>query len=296
MLLLMKADNKVSIIINVHNGQGFIENSLCSALNQSYKNLEIIIWDNASTDKTGNIVKRFTDKKIKYYYSNLFEKLYVTRNRAVEMSTGEFITFLDVDDELTSDSIKNRINLLDSTKREICISNLYISKNFGKKKSYYNKINKPKLDFYNLLNKYNICFLSVMFRKKIFNKFKFDHNYNILGDFDLILRLSKEYEIEYSKTYSGTYNVHATNYTNTNFVTHIKEIRKWFIKNSFTLLKNKKKLKAPIIKKYIVLHQTQKVINLNLINTLNYFIFKKKNFLYLKILKNFLAFKLLKND
>ena len=114
----MKVNNKVSIIINVHNGEKFIQNSLRSALNQTYKNVEIIIWNNASTDKTGDIVKNFSDKKIKYHYSETYEKLYVARNRALEISTGEFITFLDVDDELTIDSIEKRVGLLDQTKKK----------------------------------------------------------------------------------------------------------------------------------------------------------------------------------
>ena len=290
----MKVNNKVSIIINVHNGEKFIENSLRSALNQTYKNIEIIIWNNASTDKTGDIVKNFTDKSIKYHYSDSFEKLYVTRNRAIEISSGEFITFLDVDDELTLDSIEKRVDLLNRTKKEICISNLYISKNFGKKKLYYSKSNIPNLDFNSLLEKYNICFLSVMFSKKIFDKFKFNHNYNILGDFDLMLNLSYHYDIQFSNVHSGVYNVHINNYTHKNLRTHIKETRKWFIENYSILLKNKKKLKAPIIKNYIILNQTEKLINFNLIKILKYFIFKKKNFLYLRILKRFLSIKLIK--
>lgn len=295
MRLLMKVNNKASIIINVHNGEKFIENSLRSALNQTYKNFEVIIWNNASTDKTEDIVKNFTDKSIKYHYSDSFEKLYVARNRALEISTGEFITFLDVDDELTIDSIEKRVEFLNKTKNEICITNLYISKNFGKKKSYYNKINKPNLDFNGLLEKYNICFLSAMFRRKIFVKFKFNHNYNILGDFDLMLNLSYHYDIQYFNVYAGIYNIHINNYTHKNLPIHINEIRKWFMANYFALLKNRKKLKAPIIKNYIVLNQTQKIIKFNLKEILKYFVYKKKNFLYLRILKKFLLLKLLKN-
>ena len=296
MPLSMKVNNKVSIIINVHNGEKFIENSLRSALDQSYKNIEVIIWNNASTDKTEDIVKNFNDKRVKYHYSDTFKKLYVARNKALEISSGEFITFLDVDDELTIDSIEKRVDLLNTTKKEICISNLYISKNFRKKKPHYSKTNKPNLDFSSLLEKYNICFLSAMFRTKIFVKFKFNHNYNILGDYDLMLNLSNKYEIQYSDIYSGTYNIHINNYTHKNLSSHVKETRKWFITNCFILLKNRKKLKAPIIKNYIILNQTEKIIKSNLIQTFKYFICKKKNFLYFRILKKFILFKLLMND
>ena len=61
---------KVSVIVNFHNGEKYLENCIKSILNQDYKNLEIILWDNNSTDKSKAIVKKFSDTRVKYFYNN----------------------------------------------------------------------------------------------------------------------------------------------------------------------------------------------------------------------------------
>ena len=59
--------NTVSVIINFHNGEKYLATCIESVLNQKFENLEIILWDNASTDNSKNIVKKFQEKKIKYF-------------------------------------------------------------------------------------------------------------------------------------------------------------------------------------------------------------------------------------
>ena len=54
--------NTVSVIINFHNGEKYLATCIESVLNQKFENLEIIIWDNASTDNSKNIVKKFQEK------------------------------------------------------------------------------------------------------------------------------------------------------------------------------------------------------------------------------------------
>ena len=57
----------VSVIMNCYNGEKYLKKSLKSVLLQSYKNWEIIFWDNLSTDNTFKIVNSIKEKKIKYY-------------------------------------------------------------------------------------------------------------------------------------------------------------------------------------------------------------------------------------
>ena len=88
----------VSIIMNCHNGEKFLEQSLQSILKQSYQNWELIFWDNVSSDSSSKIIKRYKDLRIKYYLSKKFEKLYKARNSALEKTKGDYICFLDTDD------------------------------------------------------------------------------------------------------------------------------------------------------------------------------------------------------
>ena len=57
----------ISVIMNCHNGQTFLRESLNSLLLQSYKNWELIFWNNNSSDETYSILKKFKDKRIKYF-------------------------------------------------------------------------------------------------------------------------------------------------------------------------------------------------------------------------------------
>ena len=76
----------VSVIINCHNGEKFLNKSIQSVINQTYNNWEIIFWNNKSTDKSEQIVRSFKDRRIKYFKSNKFQRLYKTRNLAIKKS------------------------------------------------------------------------------------------------------------------------------------------------------------------------------------------------------------------
>ena len=89
---------KISVIVNCHNGEKFLNKCISSILNQKYQNFEIIFYDNFSSDNSKNIVKKFKDRRIKYFFTDKKLSLYEARNRAVKLSIGEIIAFLDVDD------------------------------------------------------------------------------------------------------------------------------------------------------------------------------------------------------
>lgn len=97
----MKKDAKVSVIISVYNGQKFIDKCFDCLLKQSYKNIEIIISDDGSTDSSPTIIKKYAQKYdfIKYdIHKNVGPS--ESRNIAFKNATGEYVTYLDVDDYL----------------------------------------------------------------------------------------------------------------------------------------------------------------------------------------------------
>ena len=59
----------ISIIMNCYNGEKYLQEALDSVINQTYKNWEIIFWDNQSTDNSSFILKSYKDHRIKYFYS-----------------------------------------------------------------------------------------------------------------------------------------------------------------------------------------------------------------------------------
>ena len=65
--------------MNCHNGEKYLKNSLQSVINQTYKNWELIFWDNRSIDKSKDIVKGFKDKRFKYFKSKKNLIIYMNR-------------------------------------------------------------------------------------------------------------------------------------------------------------------------------------------------------------------------
>ncbi len=106
---------KVSLIIPIYNADRYIERTIKSALHQSYKNLEIILVDDGSFDKSSAICKMYVDRyeNIFYYYQKN-KGVSSARNLGMEKSTGDYIIFLDADDlmgeRVVEDLIKNYRN------------------------------------------------------------------------------------------------------------------------------------------------------------------------------------------
>ena len=68
--------NLISVIINFHNGEKYLKNSVKSVIEQNYKNFELILWDNASTDNSKLVIGNFDDNRIKYFRNPIKDDLY----------------------------------------------------------------------------------------------------------------------------------------------------------------------------------------------------------------------------
>jgi len=103
---------EVSVIIPTYNYGHLIEETLLSISNQSYKNWECIVVDNQSTDNTEQIVLNWTksDKRFKYLKIQ-HSTTSGCRNSGVKISKGDFIQFVDADDQIAEDKLKNQIEL-----------------------------------------------------------------------------------------------------------------------------------------------------------------------------------------
>ena len=127
----------VSIIMSCYNGENFISRSVTSILNQTYKNWELIFWDNNSSDSSRESILSFKDNRIKYFKSNKTTLLSVSRENAINQSNGDLVAFLDVDDEWLEKKLENTVRHFDNNKDcSLYFSNYYI--NFSDKKKNKN--------------------------------------------------------------------------------------------------------------------------------------------------------------
>jgi glycosyltransferase involved in cell wall biosynthesis len=98
----------VSIIIPCYNNQVFLKDSITSAVNQTYKHLEIIVIDDGSTDNSLEIIKSFSDKI--HWETGKNHGAPLARNIGIEIAQGEYIKFLDADDILLPECIEKQIS------------------------------------------------------------------------------------------------------------------------------------------------------------------------------------------
>ena len=118
----------VSVIINCYNGQSFLQECLESVKFQTYKNWEIIFWDNQSNDKSSDIFKNYNDERFKYFYASHHTSLYEARNLAIKKASGELIAFVDTDDLWEKEKLKLQVKLFEDPKIDFVYSNLWIIK------------------------------------------------------------------------------------------------------------------------------------------------------------------------
>ena len=102
---------KFSIIIPLFNKEFYIRNTINSVLAQSYNNFELIIVDDCSTDNSYNIVKNFDDVRIRLFRNDQNRGVGFTRNKGIELSTGDYIIFLDADDEFIHEDLLERLSI-----------------------------------------------------------------------------------------------------------------------------------------------------------------------------------------
>ena len=105
-------DNKVSVIIPMYNSEEFIEECISSVVNQTYKNLEIIVIDDCSEDSSFSIVDRIKDERIKLVKFQENKGVSIARNKGIDISTGDYIAFLDSDDVWVKDKIEKQIKFI----------------------------------------------------------------------------------------------------------------------------------------------------------------------------------------
>lgn len=105
-------DGLVSIIMPSWNTGRFIGESIQSVLNQTYRNWELIIVDDCSTDHTDEVVASFQDERIRYFHNEHNSGAALTRNYALREARGEWIAFLDSDDLWAPEKLEHQIKFM----------------------------------------------------------------------------------------------------------------------------------------------------------------------------------------
>ena len=166
----------ISIIIPCYNAEKTIKRCLESVISQTYKNIEIVIINDGSIDKTDSIIKKYiNDNRIKYY-NRSNHGIGKTRNFGIKEATGEYITFLDSDDYLPNDAIDNLYKLAQKNKLDLVVSDYYVdNKNIKSEKIKSFPITNVKNNP-NLIFDINLAPWNKLYKKELIENIKFEEN------------------------------------------------------------------------------------------------------------------------
>lgn len=125
--------------MSVFNSEDTIAYSLHSLLNQTYENIEILVCDDCSSDKSLEIIKSiaYSDSRVKVYSSRKNQGPYNIRNELIKKAHGNFITFQDADDLSHPERIQRQVEVLRNNKAVICMANWIRVASNGKIQFFY---------------------------------------------------------------------------------------------------------------------------------------------------------------
>lgn len=183
----------VSVIIPTYNRGDLIEKAVKSVLNQTYKNLEVVVVDDGSEDNTKDIMEKFRDPRVKYIRSPENRGQPHAMNIGIKRSQGDFIGLLDSDDEYLPTKIEESIKVLGRGDKRVGLvgSNYW---NVGVKSKVW-KIGQPR----RVDPIWHIPSPSTwLLRREVFEEIGYyDERIRIINDRDFLFRFSKKFILEF---------------------------------------------------------------------------------------------------
>ena len=218
------SNDMVTVIIPNYNNGIFLKNVISKILASTYKNIEIIIVDDKSTDNSINIInedfsENITNKMIKLYENKENFGTYYARNKGILMSKGGYILFVDGDDYIEPTYIENMVNTLKNSDKRVWGYGVHFERVFLN--------NKLEVMYRNNTKSYNI-----LFKRKIFNYLGFFQNSRYGADSEYIFRAQiYKYPIKYDNNNIIQY--HANSLKDKNLTQLIKwDTRKEYLKQA----------------------------------------------------------------
>ena len=230
----LKTSNKglVSVVINCLNGEATISRALSSVNHQTYQNLEVIYVDNGSIDHSVDIVKNLIpDATI--IELDVTVSLGAARRIAIERCNGEFIAFLDVDDEWTVDKLEIQLKHMTSSNYGLCYGGIEI-KSHTDTKSWLPKYSSGDHKSLQLEN-FEINMVTAIIRRDVLleHDLNFSENMQASEEYNLFMKIIMLKEVCTIPKVLGYY------YASENSLTYQK-INRWWIERKITLIELQK--------------------------------------------------------
>jgi glycosyltransferase involved in cell wall biosynthesis len=171
----------ITVVTVVRNGGKTLEETILSVINQTYKNIEYIIVDGASTDNTLDIVRKYEDR-IDYWISESDKGIYYAMNKGIDLAGGDFVAMLNSDDWYETTTCEQIINKMRETKADVYYAMMRV---YDEDKNLYHIYAYT----INAISSHMISHPSCFISREIYCKYRYDEDYRSASDYDLIIRI-----------------------------------------------------------------------------------------------------------
>jgi len=184
---------KVSIVLPTYNGEKYLNISIESCLAQSYRNIELIIVDDCSTDSTPRIVQSFNDSRIKYIRNTSNKRLPQSLNIGFAASTGDYLTWTSDDNLYRPDAIEKMAAALESNAVNFVYADYSEFKNDN-----ISDANLRKLSESRAITTYNCIGACFLYTQKVFKTVgNYDQDMELIEDYDYWMRVNRYFSLHH---------------------------------------------------------------------------------------------------
>lgn len=203
----------VSVVMNCYNSDRFLRDAIDSIYTQTFKDWEIVFWDNASTDSSAQIAKSY-DEKLKYYRGGKTISLGAARNEALKKCQGHYIAFLDCDDLYLGAKLEKQVSLMNQGDYGLVYGSVMFIDELGNDIDVRKVRKKSGRIFRKLLMHYDINMQTVMISRKLLEAgCKFNTKLSFSPDYDLFLEAAYLFPVGVIKTPICKYRLHENSLT-----------------------------------------------------------------------------------
>ena len=244
----------ITVVTVVRNGEKTLEETILSVINQTYKNVEYIVVDGASTDGTLDIIRKYEDK-IDYWMSESDKGIYYAMNKGIDLAYGDWINFMNSGDSFYKSDVIENINTIKDSYSDVVYGNTNVCfKGYSIKKQSKLPSDKEYMPF---------CHQAALVKRSIAQKWPFDVSYKICADKDFFHKIYfAKYKFQYLPfiicNYEGEQGLSAQQGENlikeAAFIDNRNAKRKWIICHRVSIISFKvKKIIKKCLPSYVVM-------------------------------------------
>ncbi|MEC7784128.1 MAG: glycosyltransferase [Bacteroidota bacterium] len=228
---------KVSIILPTYNGQAYIEEAIISILNQTFRDFELIVVDDCSTDHTPKVLDFFKlqDSRIKIITNKKNLKLPASLNVGHRIAQGDYLTWTSDDNILHINFVERLVKVLETNIEDVVYSDFNIINNQDEYIRVYKTSPVSLLPFKNGIG------ASFMYRKEVFQKLNYNEALHGIEDYDFWVRVANSFKFKHLSEVLYSYRIHENSLTTE--IGRNEAAKEAFDNNLMVVLKNFKMFK-----------------------------------------------------